>query len=247
VCLIGFHYRPDGPVPLLVAGNRDEYYDRSTAPLAWWEGGRILAGQDLWSGGTWMGVSRDGRFAALTNFREARRSSDGRPSRGFIPLRFLDAGGSASEFLTWVRKEAPRYAPFNVLVYDGLELLGYESRQGRELRFQPGIHGLSNGDFDEPWPKVEAIKAGLAAGPQDDEALLTLLADVRHYEDDRLPHTGVSLEWERTLSPAFVRTPTYGTRASTIVRLGRDRVSMLEQQFGAEGLEGLREFEFQIG
>jgi uncharacterized protein with NRDE domain len=194
-----------------------------------------------------MGVSRDGRFAALTNFREPQWSSTDRPSRGFIPLRFLDVGGSASDFLGWVHKEAPRYAPFNILVYDGVDLLGYESKHGRELRFLPGIHGFSNGDFDESWPKVEAIKAGLAAGPEGDEALLTLLADVRPYADDRLPHTGVALEWERTLSPALVRTPTYGTRASTIVRLGRERASMLEQQFNTEGREGLREFEFQIG
>ncbi len=246
MCLIGFHYRPDDPVPLIVAGNRDEYYDRSAAPLAWWEGGRILAGQDLWSGGTWMGVSRDGRFAALTNFREPQRSSNGRPSRGFIPLRFLDAGGSASDFLIWVRKEAPRYAPFNVLVYDGAELLGYESRHDQNVALAPGIHGLSNGDFDEPWPKVEALKEGMAKGLEDDEALLTLLGDPSPFGDDRLPSTGVALEWERALSPAFVRTSTYGTRASTIVRLGRKRVAMLEQQFSASGREGLREFDFPI-
>jgi uncharacterized protein with NRDE domain len=247
MCLIAFHWRPEGPVPLLVAANRDEFYERPTAPLAWWEGGRILAGQDLWSGGTWMGVSRDGRFAALTNFREAQRSNQDRPSRGFIPMRFLDVGGGVSDFLTWVRKEAPRYAPFNILVYDGVDLLGYESRHGRELRFLPGIHGFSNGDFDEPWPKVEAIKAGLAAGSDDDEVLLALLGDPQPFAEDRLPHTGVSLEWERALSPAFVHTPTYGTRASTILRLGRERVTMLEQQFCARGRAGLREFEFQIG
>ena len=126
MCLIGFHWRPDGPIPLLVAGNRDEFYDRPTAPLAWWEGGRILAGQDLWSGGTWMGVSRDGRFAAITNFREPQRSRNGAPSRGFIPLRFLEVGGSAADFLCWLRKEASRYAPFNVLV-SGLPATGLNS------------------------------------------------------------------------------------------------------------------------
>jgi uncharacterized protein with NRDE domain len=248
VCLIGFHYRPGDPVPLMVAGNRDEYYDRPTAPLAWWEGGRILAGQDLWSGGTWMGVSRDGRFAAITNFREPLRSKKDAPSRGFIPLRFLEEGGNALDFLNWLRKEASRYALFDALVYDGVELLGYESRHERHVSFAPGIHAVSNGDFDEPWPKVMALKAGMAAGPDDDERLLTLLGDARRYADDRLPSTGVSIEWERVLSPAFVRTPTYGTRTSMIVRLGPKHVSTLEQRFGAGGREGGRsEFQFLTG
>jgi len=247
MCLIAFHWRPEGPVPLIVAANRDEFYDRPTAPLAWWEGGRILAGRDLWSGGTWMGVSRDGRFAAITNFRDPLRSRKDAPSRGFIPLRFLEEGGSATDFLTWLRKEASRYAPFNVLVYDGIELLGYESRHDRNPPFAPGIHAVSNGDFNEPWPKVEALKAGLAMGEEDDEALLALLGDAQTFTDDRLPSTGVPIEWERALSPAFVRMPTYGTRASTILRLGRRRVTMLEQRFNAGGPEGLGAYEFLTG
>jgi uncharacterized protein with NRDE domain len=247
MCVIAFHWRPDGPVPLLVAANRDEFYDRPTAPLAWWEGGRILAGRDLWSGGTWMGVSRDGRFAAVTNFRDPLQARKDAPSRGFIPLRFLEEGGSAAAFLGWLRKEAPRYAPFNVFVYDGVELLAYESRHDRNPPLAPGLHAVSNGDFDEPWPKVEALKAGLAGGDMDNGALLAMLGDARVYPDARLPSTGVPIEWERTLSPVFVRTPTYGTRASTILRLGRRRVIMLEQRFGAGGPEGLGEFQFRTG
>ena len=247
MCLIAFHWQPDGPVPLIVAANRDEFYDRPTAPLAWWEGGRILAGRDLWSGGTWMGVSRDGRFGAITNFRDPLLARKDAPSRGFIPLRFLEEGGSAIDFLGWLRKEASRFAPFNVLVYDGVELLGYESRYDRTPSFAPGIHAVSNGDFNEPWPKVEALKAGLAAVEEDDEALLAMLGDGRAFPDDRLPSTGVPIEWERALSPAFVHTPTYGTRASTILRLGLGRVSMLEQRFQARGPEGRSEFQFPTG
>ena len=247
MCLIAFHWRPDGPVPLIVAANRDEFYDRPTAPLAWWEGGRILAGRDLWSGGTWMGVSRDGRFAAITNYRDPSRARKDAPSRGFIPLRFLEEGGNASDFLGWLRKEASRYAPFNVLIYDGVELLGYESRHDWSPPLAQGIHAVSNGDFDEPWPKVEALKVGLAVGEGEDVALLAMLGDGRTFTDDRLPSTGVPIEWERALSPAFVRTPTYGTRASTILRLGLKRVSMLEQRFNVGGTEGLNEFQFLTG
>jgi len=162
-------------------------------------------------------------------------------------LRFLEEGGSAPDFLCWLQKEASRYAPFNVLVYDGVELLGYESRSDQSARFAPGIHGVSNGDFDEPWPKVEALRVGLAVSEQDDGALLAMLGDGQPFADDRLPSTGVSIEWERALSPAFVRTPTYGTRASTILRLGLKQVSMLEQRFNAGGLEGLNEFQFLTG
>ena len=247
MCVIAFHWQPDGPVPLIVAANRDEFYDRPTAPLAWWEGARILAGRDLLSGGTWMGVSREGRFGAITNFRDPLRPKKDAPSRGFIPLRFLEEGGSTTSFLGWLRKEASRYAPFNVLVYDGTELLGYESRHDRSARFAPGIHGVSNGDFNEPWPKVEALKASLVMGEEDDEALLTMLGDAQPFPDDRLPSTGVPIEWERALSPAFVRTPTYGTRASTILRLGLKQVSMLEQRFNAGDPEGLNEFQFFTG
>ena len=247
MCLIAFHWRPDAPVPLIVAANRDEFYDRPTATLAWWEGGRILAGRDLWSGGTWMGVSREGRFAAVTNFRDPLRSRKDAPSRGFIPLRFLEEEGSAAAFLGWLRKEAPSYAPFNVLVYDGVDLLGYESRHDGIPPLAPGIHAVSNGDFDEPWPKVEAAKAGLAEAEEDDEALFNLLRDARPFPDDQLPGTGVPIEWERALSPAFVRMPTYGTRASTVLRLGRGRVSMAEQRFDAAGAAGRSAFQFPVG
>jgi uncharacterized protein with NRDE domain len=246
MCVIAFHWRPGGSAPLLVAGNRDEYFDRPTAALGWWEGGRILAGRDLRSGGTWMGVSRDGRFAAITNFRDPRRPRKEAPSRGFLPWHFLEAGRSAPEFLAWLRREAPQYAPFNLLVYDGLELLGYESRQDRSLAFAPGIHAVSNGAFDEPWPKVEAVKAGLAAGAEDDGALLAVLGDGRAYPDAYLPSTGLPLEWERALSPVFVRTPTYGTRASTILRLESGRVSALEQRFHAGNPLGRSQFRFHL-
>jgi uncharacterized protein with NRDE domain len=162
-------------------------------------------------------------------------------------LRFLEEGGSAPGFLRRLRKEASRYAPFNVLVYDGVELLGYESRHDWALPLAQDIHAVSNGDFDEPWPKVQALKVGLAVSEGDDGALLAMLGDAQPFPDDRLPSTGVSIEWERALSPAFVRTPTYGTRASTVLRLGLKRVSMLEQRFNAEGNEGLNEFRFLTG
>lgn len=245
MCLIVFHWQPDGPTPLIVAANRDEFYERPTAPLAWWEGGHILAGRDLEAGGTWLGVTSDGRCGALTNHRDPTQTRTDRASRGQIPVRFLEGHSTARAFLEALRKEAEAFNPFNLLLFDGRELLGYESRHGLMVPFAPGIHGVSNGDFNEPWPKVTRAKAGLAANQADDEALLALLGDAQPCEDGRLPNTGVPLEWERALAPAFVRTPTYGTRASTILRLSRDTVSILERRFSREGPEGQSEFRFR--
>ena len=247
MCLIAFQWQPERPVPLFVVGNRDEFYERPTAPLAWWEGGRILAGRDLRAGGTWLGVTLEGRFAALTNYRSSGLTKPDRASRGRIPLRFLEGGQPARAFLDELQEEAPHYNPFNLLLFDGQELLGYESHHDRVHSFTPGIHVLSNGDFDAPWPKAVALKAGLASAQDDDEALLTLLRDTGPFADDRLPNTGVPLEWERALSPAFIHTPTYGTRASTILRLGREAVTVLEQRFTPEGPEGRTEVRFQRG
>ena len=239
MCLIAVRWRPVSAEPLLLLGNRDEFYERPAAPLAWWEGGRLLAGRDLRAGGTWLGVTRDGRCAAVTNFRQPGPPRPEAPSRGQLPLRFLEGGLSAAAFLEALRGESGRYAPFNLLVYDGEILLGYQSRNEEVVPLEPGIHVLSNGDFDAPWPKAEALRRRLAAAPQeDDRALLALLEDDLPFPDAELPRTGVPLDWERALSPVFIRTPAYGTRASTLVRVGPEAVSMEERRFGPDGPEG---------
>ena len=235
MCLIAVRWQPDGPEPLLLLGNRDEFYDRPAAPLAWWTDHAVLAGRDLRAGGTWLGVTRQGRCAALTNVRRPTPPRAEAPSRGALPARALASSEPASAFLEALRPDAARHNPFNLLLYDGRELLGYQSLDDRILRLAPGLHLLSNGDFNAPWPKAEALRAALADAPEDDAALLKLLEDGRGFEDARLPHTGVPLSWERALSPIFIRTPTYGTRASTLVRIGRADVRVVEQGFGPEG------------
>jgi len=235
MCLLAFQWDPAGETPLIVAANRDEFYERPTAPLGWWDGGRILAGRDLRGGGTWMGVTADGRFAALTNHRNPSLAKAGAASRGQIPLRFLEGGESGPAFLASLRQHRSDHNPFNLIVFDGLRLWGYESRHDRILDFPPGLHAVSNGDFDEPWPKVEALLADLALERVDAEALLGRLADPRTFEVERLPRTGVPPDWELGLSAIFVRLSAYGTRASTLLRLGRTSISMLEQSFGPEG------------
>jgi uncharacterized protein with NRDE domain len=235
MCLIAFQWRPGTPEPLRLAANRDEFYARPTAPLAWWEGGRILAGRDLRAGGTWLGLSRDGRLAALTNFRAPGPRAEDAPSRGALPAAFLAGDAFAAAFVAALRPKASAYAPFNLLLFDGQGLVGYESRHDRTVAFEPGLHVVSNGDFDEPWPKAEALRAALAEGFPPDEDLLAILADERRPPDASLPLTGVPLETERQLSPIFVRTATYGTRVSTLVRIGTTSARVLEQGHGATG------------
>jgi uncharacterized protein with NRDE domain len=246
MCVVGFQWLPGSQEPLLVLGNRDEYYERPTTPLAWWEGGRILAGRDLQAGGTWLGVTRTGRVAVLTNFRDPTLTRPEGPSRGQLPVAFLESDVSAVAWLESLRLEAGSYSPFNLLLYDGEDLLGYESRHDRVVRFEPGIHAVSNGAFDEPWPKVERLKENLAQAGKDLGELLEALQDDRPFPDERLPATGVSLDWERALSPLFIRTPIYGTRAATVLRLGHSKGVVLERTFTAEGLGSERRFEFAL-
>ena len=245
MCILGFRWDPAGAEPLRVAGNRDEVYDRPAAPLDWWPGGRILGGRDLRDGGTWLAVDRRGRLAAVTNFRSPGSAVPGAPSRGRLPLAFLEGDQPAAAFLGELAPRAGGYSPFNLLLFDGTDLLGFESRTGRVVAFGPGCHAVSNGAFDEPWPKVEDLRAGLAEADGEGD-LLALLAQDRPYPDARLPRTGVGLELERALSPAFVRLPAYGTRASTLVRVGRARMEVLERTFGPQGPEGDRRFEVAL-
>jgi uncharacterized protein with NRDE domain len=245
MCLIGFRWAPGSGEPLLLLGNRDEFYERPAAPLAWWEGGSLLAGRDLRAGGTWLGLDARGRLAAVTNFRKPGPPPAAAPSRGSLPVRFLQGEASAAAFLGALRGEAGRYAPFNLLLFDGETLLGYQSRDDRVVPLGPGLHALSNGDFDEPWPKAEALRRQLAGAPNDDGPLLALLADDRPFADAELPRTGVPLDWERALSPIFIRTPAYGTRASTLVRIRRESAAVVELRFGPGGDEGRVEQAFE--
>lgn len=233
MCLIAFHWNPESDAPLLIAANRDEFYARPTAALAWWDDQPILAGRDLQGGGTWMGLHAQGRFAALTNYRDPAQQKANARSRGELVVAFLASKLAAADFIAQLRSSADEYLDFNLLIYDGERLLGYESRFDRTIRFGRGIHAISNAQFDTPWPKVEALKLGLSGATTDDAALFKLLADDQIAPDARLPQTGVPLEWERALSAAFIRSPSYGTRSSSVVRLSRSGARMTERRFDA--------------
>lgn len=238
MCLILFAWRHHPDYPLILAANRDEFYDRPTAPAAFWpDAPHILAGRDLVGHGTWLGLSRRGRLAALSNFRDpTEREKDGR-SRGLLVVDFLRETGSVASSLERIARQRTDYRSFNLLAGTPFELFFYSNRENRIRSLPPGIYGLSNHLLDTPWPKVvrgrKALEKLLEQGgkpPVSD--LFALLADACRAPDHLLPDTGVGLEWERTLSSLFIASPRYGTRSSTILLIDRNSsATFIERTF----------------
>lgn len=248
MCLIAFAYRCHPRYRLIVAANRDEFYRRPTAPADFWpECPPLLAGRDLEQGGTWLGVTRDGRVAALTNYRDpAAQKADAR-SRGGLVRDYLCGGLAPAEYLELARAAGGEYNGFNLLAGDGDGLWYWSNRGTAPAEVPPGVHGLSNHLLDTPWPKVVRAKAGMAAclrGPDEAlaERLFALLADGAAAPDAELPDTGVGLAWERTLSPIFIASPDYGTRSSTVVLAGYDGRVWLGERTWPGGAEKTFEF-----
>ena len=227
MCLILFAWRQHPDYPLILAANRDEFYDRPTAPAVFWpDSPHIFAGRDLIGQGTWLGLSRSGRLAALSNFRDpSERGKEGR-SRGLLVADFLQESGSVRAGLEKIARQRNNYRSFNLLAGSPLDLFFYSSRENLIRSLPPGIYGLSNHLLDTPWPKVVRGKAALAklleqAGKPSISDLFALLSDTRRAPDHLLPDTGVGLEWERTLSSLFIVSPRYGTRSSTVLLIDR--------------------------
>jgi uncharacterized protein with NRDE domain len=225
MCLILVAWRVHPQFPCIVAANRDEFHARAAAPARWWEDRpQLLAGRDLSAGGTWLGVTRGGRFAALTNHRGAGVPLPSAPSRGTLVTQVLEAQTAVADGLRDLARDGARYNPFNLIFSDGARLGVYESVRAAGRELAAGIYGLSNDLLDTPWPKLLRAKSRLAAaltGLPDTAGILDLLRDDRPARDEDLPRTGVGLDWERLLSSAFIRSADYGTRCSTILRIDR--------------------------
>ncbi len=258
MCLVALAIDSHRRFPLVVAANRDEFFARPAARLAWWtpdgDGPAILSGRDLESGGTWLGLTAQGRLAFLTNVRDPARQDPNAPSRGAIVPDWLSGRDRTDRF--WMRTALSGYNGFN--------LVGFDFRQGESFwasnhgaslpqTLRRGVHGVSNAGLDAPWPKVVALKARLAEAMAIADTVDSLsvrlfdaLADRQEAPDESLPATGVPLEWERRLSAAFIRTPdgSYGTRCSTLViteKAHRQLVThVLERSFSPTGVAVLR-------
>ena len=239
MCLIAWNWQPESETPLLLLGNRDEYFARPALPLHCWQDAEVLAGKDLQAGGTWLGIGRGSRLAALTNYRMPVVDSAPKPSRGMLTTQFLQGNTGARTYLEALAPQTGAYNPFNLLLWDGEELLGLESRNQRIVTLKPGFGAVSNADFDTPWPKLLRLKSALQRqcrlGQTTVEDLLPLLQDRSKAAYAELPDTGVPRNIEHMLSAAFVSSAAYGTRASSILTLNRQRSFFFEQAYGAQG------------
>lgn len=250
MCLILFALQQHDDYPLIVIANRDEYYARPTQAAHWWPDLNILAGRDLEARGTWMGVNKNGHFAAVTNVREAN-GVQARLSRGKLTRDFLSSSEPAESFLTNLESTADGYAGFNLIVGDSSGLYFYSNRHAGIRCIPPGIYGVSNGLFDEAWPKLISGKQALAATLKtslDNSALMQILTDSTTAEDEQLPKTGVPLDIERMLSSRFIRSNEYGTRACSMVKFtNRGQIIFAEQNYDSNGITGsLAVEEFQV-
>jgi uncharacterized protein with NRDE domain len=222
MCLIFLALDAHPKFPLVIAANRDEFYDRPTAPASFWaDAPELLAGQDLRAGGTWLGITRTGRIAALTNFRDPKLNRADAPSRGKLVADFLLSSETPALYLERLSHNSRQYNGFTLLTGERGQFYWYSNRGNAIRKLSSGIHGLSNHLVDTPWPKVskgkEEMSRILAQEQVPVEGLFALLLDRTIVQDTLLPDTGVGLEWERILSPVFISSPTYGTRSSTVI------------------------------
>ena len=238
MCTIVFSYRSLPGFRLVLAGNRDEFYDRPTEPVRFWpERPDLLAGKDLRWGGIWLGVTRSGKVAAVTNYRDPAQRREHAKSRGLMVHDYLCGDQGPMDYISAIDAAKDDYNGFNLLLADAGTMVHYSNRGTAAGKLDPGIYALSNHLLDTPWPKVVRIKslfASLLAKDREPNAdhLLDLLTDRETAADARLPDTGVGMEWERRLSSIFITSPTYGTRSSSVLTIRDDgQVAFVERRF----------------
>ncbi len=222
MCLILFAYKTHPKYKLILVANRDEFYKRNTQEAHFWEENTdILAGKDLVAGGTWLGINKKGYFAALTNFRDGNTQNIDKNllSRGFLTKNYLKNGGDPLSYLFRTQFQATKYNGFNLLVADRDNLMYYSNQERIIKTLHSGIYGLSNHLLNTPWEKVTLGKEKLAEYIKNEDLNTTSLLNLMNDATPAtvLPDTGVPLEWEKILSPMFIKSPEYGTRCSTAI------------------------------
>lgn len=254
MCLIFIGLKNHSKYKLIVAANRDEFYDRRTVPAAYWEDHpEILAGRDLEAKGTWLGVTKSGRVCMVTNFRDPKNIHAQAPSRGKLVTDFLLGSSSGEKYLTKVEPHAKKYNGFSLIAGTVDELYYFSNYKDGITLLNPGLFGLSNHLLETPWPKVEKGKSRiqeLLKSPSiHKEDLFAVLSDEAISEDAHLPDTGVGLERERFLSATFIKSPGYGTRSSTVIMVDYDNhVSFHERVFDpADSGFSYQDYQYTIG
>jgi len=253
MCLLVFQHNDHPAYSLIFGGNRDEFYERPTAPADYWdEAPHVLAGRDLKAGGTWMGITRNGYWGVVTNIRDDHPRRDDARSRGTLIADYLRDEPTPRAYLDRIAAEADQYNGFNLLVGTPNALYYLSNREGAVQAVESGLHGLSNDRLDTPWPKVRRAKKGLRDRIEESkvtpDSLLDLLDDRRPAPVDQLPDTGFGKERERMLSPIFIDGENYGTRASTVLLIDRaGHVTFVERTFEDGAPKDTRRVSFDVG
>lgn len=252
MCLILFSWNSHPKYKLIVAANRDEFYSRPTAPATFWdECPTILAGKDLQAGGTWLGVEKSGYFAAVTNYRDLSSIKVNVTSRGDLIKNYLISRSKPEGYLNKIAGNKDNFNGFNLLVSDLKALYYYSNTENKIQKLNKGIYGLSNHLLNTPWPKVANGKAQFESLLQEEaiatEHLFKLLQNIDQANEDLLPSTGVSKEWERALSSIFIKTQDYGTYCSTVLLIGNDgNCSFEERTYGKSPEISTRKYDFDF-
>ena len=234
MCSILFAYKQHPKYPLIVVANRDEFYKRPTEQAHWWKDHpEMLAGKDSLGNGSWFGVSKLHRFAALTNYRDGMHIKQNAPTRGKLVTNYLINEVDGVEYLNDISKDAELYNGYNLLTFDGKELLHYSNISNEITHVEPGIHGVSNALLNSDWPKINYGKAKLAEllkGNFSIESFFELMLNDEQSADKDLPKTGVPIEWERLLSSLCIKSDEYGTRCSTVLLWDNDGKMYFEER-----------------
>ena len=247
MCLLAFAYQMESDAPFVVTSNRDEFYLRPTLPLHWWPDKPILAGRDEQAGGTWLGLSKTGRFAAVTNFRDLKKqntSATGLLSRGDLVVDFLSTSTPASKWAEQMQTSSFEYGPFSLLLFDGKQLIYCNNQGDPQQKLAPGFYALSNHQLNSPWPKVRYARDQITHLLKNNELnsetlprVVNCLSQNAVYPDKSLPETGIPIDWERRLSSPFITADGYGTRASTGVIFSKSGVINIAEQSYHDGIE----------
>lgn len=253
MCLILFAKNSHPDFPLIIAANRDEFYERPTTPADFWpDQSDILAGRDLEAGGTWMGINKYGKLSMLTNFRDLTNIKPNAPSRGQLVSDFLLDSQSAKHYLKQIESKGSLYNGFNLIVGDRSNLFYYGNYQEGVHEIEDGVHGLSNALLDTNWPKVQRgtdkLSEAISNNQIDIESLFDILKDEIKPPVEKLPDTGVGLEKEKMLSPMFIKSSNYGSRCSTVILMHKNGgVSFSERTFNTKDFShNTKDFIFQV-
>lgn len=254
MCLITFAYNSHSEYSLILAGNRDEFYNRPTRNAQFWNAEGcpdILAGKDLKAGGTWLGVHKDGRWGAVTNYRDPSIQKEDPPSRGELVLDYLKSKKTAMDYLEVITKKASEYNGFNLLLWDNKGFYHYSNQNKKVTGIKPGIHGISNALLDTHWPKLisanQQLQDIIAQENIEKEKLFELLKDETKASDEELPVTGIPRHLEKAVSSVFIRTENYGSRCSTILLIDKKgNIDFTERNFEPGSTSVTKEQHFSL-